>query len=121
MFYVELGNIGIYDTSGNFPQLGWGLTNTIPFTNFSQLAIYWSGTDYGIVKGNDPTGTRAWIFNFDMGAISHSPKDFNRYAWAVRDGAATPIPETATIFLLGTGLLGLVGASARRRFKKAKE
>jgi hypothetical protein len=39
-------------------------------------------------------------------------------SWLVRP--STPIPEPSTMLLLGTGLVGLAGVSARRRFKKGK-
>ncbi len=44
LYYTELGNLGYYDTSGNY-QSGWGLTNTGDFQNL-QLGHYWSGTEY---------------------------------------------------------------------------
>ncbi len=33
LFYNILGNLGYYDTNGNAPQPGWGLTNITPFAN----------------------------------------------------------------------------------------
>ncbi len=33
MYYVNLGNLGYYDTDGTYPQPGWGLNNSGPFTN----------------------------------------------------------------------------------------
>lgn len=46
MYYVELGNLGYFDTSGSGPQAGWGhLPNPGLFDNLQKF-IYWSGTEY---------------------------------------------------------------------------
>ena len=60
LYYTELGNKGYYDTSGNGPQAGWGLTNQVPFTNLI-ASWYWSGTEYA----DDPNS--AWYFYTNYG------------------------------------------------------
>ena len=80
MFYVELGYLGIYDTSGNGPQAGYGLTtNTGPFTNLQQM--FWSGTEFPI------DSNFAWVFAYNDGHQLLFSKDYDGlFAWAVRDG-----------------------------------
>lgn len=106
MFYDTLGNLAKYDTSGNIRQLGWGLTNTGPFSKL-QSSVYWSGLEYA------PTSS-AWDFNFDAGNQSVSGKVNNRYAWAVRPGDVV-VPVPAAVWLFGSGLMGLLGVGVRRR------
>ncbi|MCB1866469.1 MAG: DUF1566 domain-containing protein [Chromatiales bacterium] len=104
LWYRALGNIPYYDTSGNGPQAGWGLTNTGPFDNM-QSDYYWSGTEYA------PSTVNAWTFHTDRGYQDLNLKTNLFYGWAVRTGnAGVPLPGTA--LLLGLGLLGL---TARRR------
>ena len=118
MFYESLGNLGYYALDGTYPQPGWGLNNTDPFINL-QPKRYWSGTEYGANPAS------AWDFTFysqvnkaETGRQTTEAKaDYNnRYAWAVMDGDVAPILEPATILLLGTGLIALVGF--RRKFRK---
>lgn len=95
LFFDELGNTAFYNTAGEGQQVGYGLTNTGPFTNF-QNSIYWSGTE------NAADTDRAWSFYFDRGAQSTDDKTLGIFALAVRP-TAVPIPPA--LWLFGSGLL----------------
>jgi len=115
MFYTTLGDKAYYDTSGVGPQEGWGLTNTGPFSNV-QSYYYWSATEYA------PDTTIAWGFAWggfdtDFGSQGYADKSDSLYAWAVHSGdvGAAVVPVPAAVWLFGSGLLGLVGMSRKRR------
>jgi hypothetical protein len=59
LFFVELGNLSAFDTSGSFrggsPGVDWGVVHTGPFVNL-QSNVYWSGTEYAPYPGD------AWLF-----------------------------------------------------------
>ena len=109
MYYTTLGDKGQYNTSG-IAQAGYGLTNTGPFLNV-QSVFYWSATEYA------PGTSGAWLFGTDVGLQGSGNKAYSLYAWAVRAGdvgaSAAPIP--AAVWLFGSGLMGLVGMSGKRR------
>jgi hypothetical protein len=111
MYYVNLGNLGYIATDGTNPQPGWGLTNTGPFNNL-QPNLYWSGTEYGSSPGD------AWVFYLYNGSQSNVYKDGGIYqcAWAVRPGDSAPVPVPPAVYLLGSGLIGIMGI--RRKFNK---
>jgi len=85
MYYIELGNMGYCDASGNCPQSGWkgdGKTNAGPFTNL-EYYLYWSAT------ASDGAGTPwpwtvAWVFDFNGGSQSTLGDEAMPRAWAVR-------------------------------------
>ena len=117
MWYNILGNTPFSDTSGNSPQIGWGLTSTsadgVNFLNL-QSDPYWSGTEYA------PNTDLAWYLHTSSGEQSALPNDQLLYAWAVRDGDvalnrdAVPVPAPAPVLLFGAGILGMMAAKRRR-------
>ena len=70
MFFHNLGGVTGEDLTGDRTVDGVTLTNI--------QAIYWSGTESGI--------TNSWMYHFDIGFGVWSPKNANRFAWAVRQG-----------------------------------
>ena len=99
LHYVELGNF-IY----NHPNWVQGHENADPFINVGENH-YWSS-----IGGQ--------IFNFKEGTSNLGTSYGNLFhAWAVHDGnlSVSPVPIPAAVWLFGTGILGLIGFSKRRK------
>lgn len=119
MFYITLGNAGLYDVNGQPTGCSgsppYCLTNTGPFANIQTIATggvgdaeYWSGTQY-----RPPMNAEAWNFMFGTGRQNHNDQFAPLYVWAVRseDIALVPLPPAALLF--GGALAAL--AAIRRR------
>lgn len=112
LYYTELGNLGRYDTSGN-EQSGYGLTNTGDFRHLSE-SYYWSGTEYAYNPGY------AWYSHLMDGNQGHTSKTSPGRGLAVRGGQVSAVPVPGAIWLLGSGLIGLLGIRRRRKGNRIK-
>ncbi|WP_297293005.1 PEP-CTERM sorting domain-containing protein, partial [Oceanicoccus sp.] len=111
----NLGNNSWYDTSGT--ATGCTATNNclentsadgVDILNL-QSYVYWSGTEYA------PGSYDAWYFGTDRGYQYNITKSLEYYAWAVRSGDVSAVPVPAAVWLFGSGLVGLIGVSRRKR------
>jgi hypothetical protein len=72
--------------------------------------LYWSSTELA------PDTSRAWNFSFfGNGFQGANEKIYPVAAWAVRPGEVLAAPAPAAVWLFGSGLLGLVGISRRKK------
>jgi hypothetical protein len=110
----EMGHL-YYDSLDNMPYLGvpqpggGGFQNRLPFEQLS-AGDYWTGTQF--------SSDYAWLFRFYYGYQDYLYSGVGQYyqAVAVHPGTVSAVPIPPAVWLLGSGLLGLVGL--RRRFKR---
>ena len=105
----ELGYMFYHNLSGTQTQsiLTSGDPDLALFPSL-QSAFYWSGTEF------DSVG--AWFFGFNGGDQGVLDQDRNFYSWAVHSGNVVPIPPS--VWLFGSGLLGLIGVATRKKAAK---
>jgi hypothetical protein len=118
LFYEELGETGYYDTAGN-QNSGWAITleNKGDFENIQTpmwSICYWSGTETEYDYAGIDNENLAWIFDFVNGNQQVSYKGTEYFAMAVREIQVSTVPVPAAVWLLGSGLLGLIGLRRKR-------
>jgi hypothetical protein len=106
LYYEELGNTGRYDTSGN----EYGSYDLIsgPFANLVTDKDYWFSTQQ--------SGLNYWYFSLEDGLQDRT----NYYngglaAMPVRSAEVSAVPIPGAAWLLGSGLLGLIGIRRRKQ------
>ena len=99
LFYNELGGVAVQAI---------GVTHNANYSLFQnvQSSTYWSGTD--------TAPALAWLFGTHVGAQYVGNKAATVFALAVRPGDVAAVPVPAAAWLLGSGLLGLIGVARRQ-------
>ena len=105
MYYSNLGGSGSLP-GGDFTD---GNGDTVSFLNLKS-GFYWLDRVYS----SNPS--YAWNYALMSGSQYYMTKVYDNYAWAVRPGDSSPIPIPGAVWLLGSGLIGIVGSG--RKFKK---
>ena len=118
MYYVNLELKGVSDLAANersdFGIFGNGTyngvdrnshgQNNVGLVNNLQNWVYFSGTEVA----RDPN-SQAWGFAAFYGLQVNQDKVFNQfYAWPVRPGDVAAVPAPDAIWLIGSGLIGLL-------------
>lgn len=108
LFYTELGlsaGINPYATFGIFQNVQTYFTAANTF-----FPSNWSSTDNVL----DTTHSSAMVFSFGDGSQYALYKNTAwSSAWAVRSGDVAAVPVPAAAWLLGSGMLGLIGVAWR--------
>jgi hypothetical protein len=133
-----VGGVGLdLNSDGDFTDAGESIIipagTTLLSGNFGTAYVTVSGTfkiagsaffdikddDLVTLFGGDPSKIPSWNgnFNISFNAAGSPPAGFTSTSVLSGDVVNTPVPEPATMLLLGSGLLG-IGIYARRRFKK---
>jgi len=105
-----VGVTGCADNEMSFLYWEEGIT-TIDQSPFSDVrsGVYWSATE------SSSDSSRAWALGFNMGQLATNSKTGTNYAWAVHTGDVSAVPVPAALWLFGSGLLGLIGISRRKK------
>ncbi|MBC2712587.1 MAG: hypothetical protein HGJ94_16855 [Desulfosarcina sp.] len=101
--YTSLG-----DTAG--PGV---FTSSAPFENLhpNPKSFYWTGTELSLLSDD-----YAWGFQFEYGSTGYGPTWGLGYSLAVLPGDVTVVPIPVAVWLLGFGLIGVVGFRRRNKW-----
>ena len=118
LYFGELSKITAYNASGT-SQSGYGIFgdnnetssgSVGPFSNV-QSNSYWSGTEYA------PISKSAWHFGTWVGYQLPEQKDLHMFVWAITPGQVAAVPLPSAVWMMGTGLLGLLGLNRRNKIQ----
>ncbi|MBC7930307.1 MAG: PEP-CTERM sorting domain-containing protein [Rubrivivax sp.] len=117
-------SIAINGASFNLPFAGFSLDDTPFLLNFDGQSIA-SGASLGplsifnVAVGNVAPGSYTGSFTVFYQSVTGGLQSVSQNFQIVVQSGTDPIPEPATLILLGTGLAGAAAAARRRRRREA--
>lgn len=94
--------------SDTLTTLSIGFSNPLSVTN-DPLQITFN---YDLVDNTAFSLFETWIIDYDLSGVDLAPQESSL---ARSSGSAAPVPEPATMLLLGSGLAGLAGVARRKK------
>jgi len=113
----QINSLDVYINQGDPTQ---GDVATYQYIGMLSLLNTGNGKSDYVIPGIDLTSATSLYFVLDFGNNSGTVGDNNdgKENFFLVNSNAPPIPEPATMFLLGSGLLGLAGYGRKKFFKK---
>jgi hypothetical protein len=113
MYYENLGLNGYLDNNGGW-DVDYGIhgDSTPGGQNDVGLVLNLQGGEYW--SDSNPLLSQQWTFSTNTG--NHHRRPDSHFAWAVRDGDIAAVPIPASVWLFGSGLVGLFVIARKKHF-----